>query len=187
MLLGHVTQGEHKAVDGLVVSQVAAAHLNHGRAAVEPLDLQHVPGRLPTRVALSKAEGEHQVEHAVDVLSRTRRHEVDQRRTLDGDIAEYVGRGRGGIPDPAVVADDEDDVGGVLDEGAEQCLAALADHLLRESEPLDGQGRLPGEDLKHRGEVVERAPVAEELEQPDERVADRPVLEDERATAARPR
>ncbi len=78
-------------------------------------------------------------------------------------------------------SDDEDHVGGVLHQGAEQRLAALAGHLLGEREPLDGQRRLPGQDLKHRGEVAEGPPVAEEPDKADERVADGPVLEGERA------
>ncbi len=182
MLLGHVAQGEHEAADGQVVPQVAPADLEHDHAPVKPLDLEQVPGRgTAGHGAAAGAEGEHQVEHPVDVIPRRGGHQVGEQRALDGDVAEDVGRGRGGVQDPAVVVHDEDHVGGVLHQGAEQRLAALAGHLLGEREPLDGQRRLPGQDLKHRGEVAEGPPVAEEPDKSDERFADGPVLEGERA------
>ena len=84
-----------------------------------------------------------------------------------------LGGRRRRVPDLAVVVHDQDDVGGVLDQGAEVRLVALADHLLAEHDPLDREGHLVREDLQRRGQVGEGALLAEHREHPDR--ADRPT------------
>jgi hypothetical protein len=175
VLLGDVTQGEHHAAHGPVAAQVARAHLEHGVAAVEALDPEQ------EAVRARGDPGQDQVHHPGDVGPRLRVDQVLEPVSLDLDVAEDGGGGRGRVGDQAVVADDQDRVRGVAHQRAEQRLAALPDHLLGEGDALDRQGRLAGQDLEGRRQLGQHRLPAVDAEHPDVRVTGRPVLEHQRA------
>ena len=127
VLLGHVPQGQHQPADGALAAQVAAPDLDldgYPVAAGDP----HAPRSEDRRPACSRirAQGPDQI-----VPLAVRRPGPTGSHALHGDVAEDARGRRGRVPDYPVVADDQDGVRGVLDQGPEVGLAAPADHLLR--------------------------------------------------------
>ena len=174
-LLGDVSQREHQAGHGTVPPQVAAAHLDLDAALVPPGDLPVLGvGGVPGMAAQAGQPPQGAIPGGV-------RGQVPHVGALGSDVAEHAGRRRRGVPDQAVVGDDQDHIGGVLDQRAEVGLAALADDLLVERDAFDGQRHLVGQDVE-RGRQPDQAPArAEHREHTNQRIPARPVPQRERA------
>ena len=174
-LLGDVPHREHQAGHGAVLPQVTAPHL--------ALDLTSVPaGDLPVlgvgAVPGVPAQPGQRPQEAVPVAVGGQFPQVG---ALGADVTEHAGRGRGGVPDQAVVGDDQDHVRGVLDQRAEVGLAALADDLPAEHDALDRQRRLVGQDLERGRQTGQGPGGAEHGQHSDQRVSGRPVRQGQRA------
>jgi hypothetical protein len=77
---------------------------------------------------------------------------------LPGVVAEHpLERGRG-VGDPHVGPEDQDDVGGVVDQGPEAGLAAPHVQVLGQGDPVQGQGDLGAERLQGLGQQLRRLP-----------------------------
>ena len=173
-LLGHVPQGEDQPADGGLLPQIAAPDLHLDVAAVAGSD----PPVLIDVLGLATA---HLGQRPGDLLPLIWLDEVPQVLTVHRDVAENAA-GRGGrVPDPAVVVHDQDDVGGVVHQGAEVRLAVAPDHLPGQQDPLDHQGRLPGQHLQGPGQRGQFPAAAEHGQHADQRVAGGPVLQGQRA------
>ena len=174
-LRGHVPQGEHQAADRAIAAQVAAPDLDLNAHAVTAGDPHVLVVRGAARVF------PHARQRADDVISLAFLHQVPEVGALHADVAEDA-RGRGSrVPDLPVVADDQDGVRGVLDQGAEVGLAAPADYLLAEHDALDGEGSLLSQDFERRGQVGQGSLLAEHRQDPDERISGGTLLERDRA------
>ena len=168
---------KHQAGDGRLVAQVAAPGLDVDAPAVAAGDpLVHVRGSSSRASARSRMK----------VRARSSRSPSATRSQARSPSTAIVTEDRWSVDGVAyltgpVVADDHDGVRGVLDQGAEVGLVALADHLLAEHDALQRQGHLVRQDLQRRREVGQDALLAEYRDQSDQRITRRPVLQRQRA------
>ena len=147
VLLGHVAQREHQAADAAFAAQVAAPDLDLNARAVTAGDPHFLVVRPATRVRT------HPRQRAGEVITVTVGDQVPEMDALHDDVAEDAGGRRSRVPDHPVIPDDQDRVRGVLDQGAEVGLAAPADDLVAEHDPLDRQRSLLSQDFQGRGQV----------------------------------
>ena len=151
VLPGHVPEGEHKAGHVRLGAQVAAPGLDVHDPAVEPGDPLFHDARAGPRAFPQPHEGTGEVSRSClrDKLPETLAHrgDVTEDATVDGVAYLTV---------PSSVGD-HDGVRGVLDQGAEVGLVALADHLLAEHDALKRQRDLVRQQVKRPRQVGQDA------------------------------
>ena len=142
--LGHVAQGHHDAPDGRVVRAGPARTPRPARArrrgAARSSRRRLRPARRRCRPAPGRAAAAAWPRSSAS--SRSCRTIADDRL-----VAEDRTGGRARVPDAVVLVDDQDHVGGVLDQRAEVLLALAPVDLVGQRDPLQRQRGLRGEHL----------------------------------------
>ena len=174
-LLGHVPHRQDQAAHRVVAAQIAAPDLDLDGQAV-------APGDLPVLVVGAVAHvPAHPVQRADDLRAPAVPDQLPEEGAHHADVAEDAPHRGGRVPDLPVVTDDQNDVGGVLDQRPEVGLAALADDLPAQRDALDRQRDLMSQDFVGRRQPGQRPLFTAHGQRPDERIARRTVPERQRA------